>query len=90
MVQVLGQGRYADAIGNWAVRLAPREETRLVIAWPRKGELAMSQLLALMVIGLALGAVGVHAADEKKLPRCFLDITADGKPVGRIVVELPR
>jgi len=29
------------------------------------------------------------AADEKaKLPRCYLDITADGKPLGRIVVEL--
>ena len=28
------------------------------------------------------------AADEKKLPRCFFDITADGKPLGRIVVEL--
>ena len=25
---------------------------------------------------------------DKKLPRCFLDITADGKPLGRIVVEL--
>jgi peptidyl-prolyl isomerase F (cyclophilin D) len=25
---------------------------------------------------------------EKKLPRCFLDVTADGKPLGRIVVEL--
>jgi len=28
------------------------------------------------------------AADEKKLPQCFLDITADGKPLGRIVIEL--
>lgn len=28
------------------------------------------------------------AADEKKLPRCFFDITADGKPLGRIVMEL--
>jgi len=27
-------------------------------------------------------------AGDKKLPRCFLDITADGKPLGRIVVEL--
>jgi cyclophilin family peptidyl-prolyl cis-trans isomerase len=28
------------------------------------------------------------AAEKPKLPRCFMDITADGKPVGRIVVEL--
>jgi len=27
-------------------------------------------------------------AAESKLPRCYLDITADGKPLGRIVVEL--
>ena len=31
-------------------------------------------------------AVFAKAAD--KLPRCYLDITADGKPLGRIVVEL--
>jgi peptidyl-prolyl isomerase F (cyclophilin D) len=28
------------------------------------------------------------AAAGKALPRCFLDLTADGKPLGRIVVEL--
>jgi len=27
-------------------------------------------------------------AENPKLPRCFLDITADGEPIGRIVVEL--
>jgi len=27
-------------------------------------------------------------AESPKLPRCFLDITADGNPLGRIVVEL--
>jgi len=26
--------------------------------------------------------------EKPKLPRCFLDITADGNPVGRVVVEL--
>ncbi len=28
------------------------------------------------------------AADEVKLPRCFFDVTADGKPLGQIVIEL--
>jgi cyclophilin family peptidyl-prolyl cis-trans isomerase len=27
-------------------------------------------------------------AENPKLPKCFLDITADGKPLGRVVVEL--
>ena len=36
---------------------------------------------------LAAGAVLTSSAAEK-LPRCFLDITADGQPLGRIVVEL--
>ena len=30
----------------------------------------------------------ILAADEKKLPRCFFDVTADGKALGRIVIEL--
>jgi cyclophilin family peptidyl-prolyl cis-trans isomerase len=30
----------------------------------------------------------MNAEDKTKLPRCFMDITADGKPLGRIVVEL--
>jgi cyclophilin family peptidyl-prolyl cis-trans isomerase len=38
--------------------------------------------------GLALGASVLHAADEKKLPRCFMDVSVDGKPLGRIVIEL--
>src|SRR6202795_3523798 len=40
------------------------------------------------VLGVALAASLLRAADENKLPRCFLDITADGKMVGRIVIEL--
>ena len=28
------------------------------------------------------------AQENAMLPKCFLDITADGKPLGRIVVEL--
>ncbi len=30
----------------------------------------------------------MSAVEKDKLPRCFMDITADGKPLGRIVVEL--
>ncbi len=37
---------------------------------------------------LASGETIMNAAETPKLPRCFLDITADGKPLGRIVVEL--
>ena len=48
----------------------------------------MVQFLMFIMVGLALGASAAHAAGEKPLPRCYMDITADGKPVGRIVVEL--
>ena len=30
----------------------------------------------------------VLGADKKELPRCFFDVTADGKPLGRVVIEL--
>ena len=30
----------------------------------------------------------VLGADEKRLPQCFFDVTADGKPLGRVVIEL--
>jgi peptidyl-prolyl isomerase F (cyclophilin D) len=44
-------------------------------------------------LALALSAAWLPAADEKKgdekkLPKVYLDITADGKKLGRIVVEL--
>jgi cyclophilin family peptidyl-prolyl cis-trans isomerase len=38
------------------------------------------------VAAVAAGGSALGASD--KLPRCYLDITADGKPLGRIVVEL--
>ena len=41
----------------------------------------------LAVVGLALGT-SVLSAAEKGLPKCYLDITADGRKLGRIVVEL--
>jgi peptidyl-prolyl isomerase F (cyclophilin D) len=34
------------------------------------------------------GEINMSAAENIQLPRCFLDITADGNPLGRIVVEL--
>jgi len=46
------------------------------------------QLLVSTVVGAALGDSIVEAADKKKLPKCYFDITADGKKLGRIVVEL--
>lgn len=48
------------------------------------------QMLASSVAGLALGrSVSAAAKEEKKkLPRCYFDVTADGKKLGRIVVEL--
>jgi peptidyl-prolyl isomerase F (cyclophilin D) len=36
---------------------------------------------------VTLGSSAVYA-DDSKLPKCYFDITADGKKVGRIVVEL--
>jgi len=33
-------------------------------------------------------AVGNQVLAAEKLPRCFLDVTADGKALGRIVIEL--
>ena len=44
--------------------------------------------VVLSVLSLVLGATLLHAEEAKKLPRVFLDITADGKKVGRIVIEL--
>ncbi len=46
------------------------------------------QFTVLAIVGLALGGSWLQAADDKKLPKCFLDITADGKKLGRIVIQL--
>lgn len=44
--------------------------------------------LMFAVVGLALGSSAAKGADPKKLPRVYFDITADGKPLGRVVMEL--
>jgi len=41
-----------------------------------------------LVFGLSVGGGPLPAQDKEKLPKCFLDITADGKELGRIVIEL--
>jgi cyclophilin family peptidyl-prolyl cis-trans isomerase len=46
------------------------------------------QLVASLVLGSALATSMLWAADGGKLPICFFDVTADGKKVGRIVMEL--
>ena len=57
-------------------------------------EFIAASAVALAVGKTALGATKKPTTGEKamettkKLPRCFLDVTADGKPVGRIVIEL--
>jgi peptidyl-prolyl isomerase F (cyclophilin D) len=51
--------------------------------------LSRRTLIASSVAALALGRTTAAAPKEdKKLPKCYLDITADGKKLGRIVVEL--
>ncbi|MCI0357308.1 MAG: peptidylprolyl isomerase [Planctomycetaceae bacterium] len=45
--------------------------------------IANSMALAALVL-----ACGAAALAQDKLPKCFLDITADGEKLGRIVIEL--
>ena len=50
--------------------------------------MSRSLSFALAAITLGLGASTLSAQEDKPLPRCFMDITADGEKLGRIVVEL--
>ena len=44
--------------------------------------------LALAAAVFAIFTTALPAQDKGKLPRCFLDVTADGEKLGRIVIEL--
>jgi peptidyl-prolyl isomerase F (cyclophilin D) len=56
--------------------------------------ISRKMFIACLVSGLACGTSLLHAADDNnkaanaKLPKCYLDVSADGKPLGRIVIEL--
>lgn len=52
--------------------------------WPMTLVLGLALVLAANVASTTQGV----AMAAEKLPRCFLDVTADGKPLGRIVIEL--
>jgi cyclophilin family peptidyl-prolyl cis-trans isomerase len=52
--------------------------------WSKTLVLALASVLALNVASTTQGV----AMAAEKLPRCFMDVTADGKPLGRIVIEL--
>ena len=46
------------------------------------------EFLAASAVALVAGKTALATGEKNKLPKCFLDITADGKPLGRIVIEL--
>jgi peptidyl-prolyl isomerase F (cyclophilin D) len=46
------------------------------------------QFTVFTALCIVLGASSLKAADEKNLPKCYFDITADGKKLGRVVMEL--
>ena len=42
----------------------------------------------LVFFGLTFGTAALSAQEKATVPKCFLDITADGEKLGRIVIEL--
>ncbi|MBW3600395.1 MAG: peptidylprolyl isomerase [Planctomycetes bacterium] len=50
--------------------------------------MSRKSFLMCAVLAAAFGVSSLRAQEKKELPRCFMDITADGEKLGRIVVEL--
>jgi cyclophilin family peptidyl-prolyl cis-trans isomerase len=50
--------------------------------------MSRKQFVLFAVLAATLGTSSFVGAQEKKLPRCFFDLTVDGEKLGRIVVEL--
>jgi peptidyl-prolyl isomerase F (cyclophilin D) len=42
----------------------------------------------IVAVGLTISVAALSAQEKDKLPKCFLDVTADGEKLGRIVIEL--
>jgi cyclophilin family peptidyl-prolyl cis-trans isomerase len=49
---------------------------------------SLMQYLKLAILGVAIGTTMLYAQDKGKTTKCFLDITAGGEKLGRVVVEL--
>ena len=49
---------------------------------------SLMQCLKLAILGVAMCATMLYAQDKGKTTKCFLDITAGGEKLGRVVVEL--
>ncbi len=50
--------------------------------------ISRKQFILFSAIVLAFGSSVLRGADNQKLPRVYFDVTADGKALGRIVIEL--